>query len=140
MARLLQSFLLQPLLLIPTSSFRFALIPKTSDNPFFELAFCRPNPLARAMITGKSKIIGLIVAYLDNQFYPLALEKLSRELQQQGNTLVIVEPSGTLAWVSIVRVTRGGGIAPWTEPMTGHLRRCALLKGGGPSCESAPCI
>ena len=49
----------------------------------------RPNPLARAMITGKSKIIGLIVAYLDNQFYPLALEKLSRELQAQGYHVLI---------------------------------------------------
>ena len=28
----------------------------------------RPNVLARAMITGKSRIIGLVVAYLDNQF------------------------------------------------------------------------
>ena len=28
----------------------------------------RPNPLARAMITGKSRIIGLVVAYLHNQF------------------------------------------------------------------------
>ncbi len=30
----------------------------------------RPDPLARAMITGKSRIVGLVVAYLDNQFYP----------------------------------------------------------------------
>ena len=44
----------------------------------------RPNPLARAMITGKSRIIGLVVAYLDNQFYPLALERLSKGFQEQG--------------------------------------------------------
>ena len=30
----------------------------------------RPNMMARAMITGKSRIIALVVAYLDNQFYP----------------------------------------------------------------------
>ena len=44
----------------------------------------RPNSLARAMITGKSRIIGLVVAYLDNQFYPIALERLSNALKEQG--------------------------------------------------------
>ena len=44
----------------------------------------RPNSLARAMITGKSRIIGLVVAYLDNQFYPVAIEKLSHALQAKG--------------------------------------------------------
>jgi DNA-binding LacI/PurR family transcriptional regulator len=44
----------------------------------------RPNVLARAMITGRSRIIGLVVAYLENQFYPLALERLSRALQDRG--------------------------------------------------------
>lgn len=44
----------------------------------------RPNILARSLITGKSKIIGLVVAYLENQFYPEALEKLSISLQQHG--------------------------------------------------------
>lgn len=54
----------------------------------------RPNPLARAMITGKSKIIGLVVAYLDNQFYPLALERLSNALQDQGyHVLVFMAPN-----------------------------------------------
>ena len=44
----------------------------------------RPNSLARAMITGKTRIIGLVVAYLDNQFYPVAIERLSHALQAQG--------------------------------------------------------
>lgn len=44
----------------------------------------RPNVIARAMVSGRSRIIGLIVAYLDNQFYPDALEKLSNALQEQG--------------------------------------------------------
>ena len=34
----------------------------------------RPNVIARSLITGKSRIIGLVVAYLDNYFYPAALE------------------------------------------------------------------
>jgi len=49
----------------------------------------RPNVLARAMVSGKSRIIGLVVAYLDNQFYPDALEKLSTVLQQRGYQLLI---------------------------------------------------
>lgn len=49
----------------------------------------RPNRMARAMITGKSRIIGLIVAYLDNQFYPLALERLSNALQAQGYHILV---------------------------------------------------
>ncbi len=49
----------------------------------------RPNVLARAMITGRSRMIGLVVAYLDNQFYPVALERLSRALQARGYHVLI---------------------------------------------------
>ena len=49
----------------------------------------RPNRVARAMITGKSRIIGLVVAYLDNQFYPLALERLSNALQDEGYHILV---------------------------------------------------
>lgn len=54
----------------------------------------RPNILARSLITGRTRIIGLVVAYLDNQFYPLALEQLSRALQVEGyHVLVILAPN-----------------------------------------------
>ncbi|MGB0960815.1 MAG: LacI family DNA-binding transcriptional regulator [Halocynthiibacter sp.] len=49
----------------------------------------RPNVLARAMVSGKSRIIGLIVAYFENQFYPEALEKLSNELQKRGYHILV---------------------------------------------------
>ncbi|MEP3346176.1 MAG: LacI family DNA-binding transcriptional regulator [Litoreibacter sp.] len=49
----------------------------------------RPNVLARSLITGKSRMIGLVVAYLDNYFYPVALEKLSNALQAQGYHVLI---------------------------------------------------
>ena len=56
----------------------------------------RPNVLARAMITGKSRIIGLVVAYLDNQFYPEALERLSNALQAEGyHILIFTVPNST---------------------------------------------
>ena len=49
----------------------------------------RPNSLARAMVSGRSRIIGLVVAYLDNQFYPEALESLSNSLQVRGYHVLI---------------------------------------------------
>ena len=49
----------------------------------------RPNVLARSLITGKSRIIGLVVAYLDNYFYPAALEKLSNSLKAQGYHVLV---------------------------------------------------
>jgi DNA-binding LacI/PurR family transcriptional regulator len=49
----------------------------------------RPNILARAMVSGKSRIIGLMVAYLDNQFYPMAMERLSFALQEQGYHILV---------------------------------------------------
>ncbi|MEE8271174.1 MAG: LacI family DNA-binding transcriptional regulator, partial [Alphaproteobacteria bacterium] len=49
----------------------------------------RPNVLARSLITGYSRIIGLVVGYLDNQYYPVALEKLSRALQARGYHVLV---------------------------------------------------
>jgi len=49
----------------------------------------RPNILARSLITGKSRIIGLVVAYLNNQFYPEALEKLSKAFQERGYHVMV---------------------------------------------------
>ncbi len=49
----------------------------------------RPNALARAMISGRSKLIAILVAYLDNQFYPVVLEKLSRGLQERGYQVLL---------------------------------------------------
>ena len=55
----------------------------------------RPNVLARAMVSGKSGIIGLVVAYLNNQFYPEALEKLSNALQERGYHVLVFMASQT---------------------------------------------
>ena len=49
----------------------------------------RPNVLARAVVSGRSKLVGVIVAYLDNQFYPAMLEKLSNLLQAEGYHVLI---------------------------------------------------
>ena len=49
----------------------------------------RPNSIARAMVSGKSRIIGLVVAYLDNYFYPDAVEKLSNAFQKRGYHVLV---------------------------------------------------
>ena len=49
----------------------------------------RPNRLARTLATGRSKTIGLIVSFLDNPFYPEALEKLSLVLNESGYHILI---------------------------------------------------
>ena len=49
----------------------------------------RPNVLARSLITGRSRIIGLVVAYLENQFYPEAIERLSKSLQARGYHVLV---------------------------------------------------
>ena len=56
----------------------------------------RPNVLARAIASGKSRIIGLVVGYLENPFYPEALEKLSNALQARGyHVLIFMEARTT---------------------------------------------
>lgn len=49
----------------------------------------RPNLLARSLITGRSRIIGLVLAYLGNPFYPDALERLSAALQERGYHVLV---------------------------------------------------
>jgi DNA-binding LacI/PurR family transcriptional regulator len=43
-----------------------------------------PNLLARALITRRSRLIGVAMAYLENQFYPHVLEMLSERLRTEG--------------------------------------------------------
>lgn len=55
----------------------------------------RPNVLARAVISGRSRLIAILVAYLDNHFYPQVLEQLCRAFQNQGyQVLLFMTDSG----------------------------------------------
>lgn len=49
----------------------------------------RPNVLARAVISGRSRLIAILVAYLDNHFYPMVLEQLCRAFQDQGYQVLL---------------------------------------------------
>ncbi|MCR9122340.1 MAG: LacI family DNA-binding transcriptional regulator [Phyllobacteriaceae bacterium] len=62
----------------------------------------RPNVLARSLITGRSRMIGLVVAYLENYFYPEALEKLSNALQAEGYHVLIFMASQTAGNIDTV--------------------------------------
>ncbi|WP_043699389.1 LacI family DNA-binding transcriptional regulator [Yoonia vestfoldensis] len=89
-----------------------------------------PNPLARAMITGKSRIIGLVVAYLDNQFYPLAIERLSHALQAEGYHVLLFMASNSEGEIEKVVTDllayRVDGIITASVAITNDMtRRCA---------------
>jgi DNA-binding LacI/PurR family transcriptional regulator len=62
----------------------------------------RPNVLARSLITGRSRIIGLVVAYLENHFYPDAIERLSVALQEKGYHVLIFMAAPTVGNVDRV--------------------------------------
>ncbi|MGE0315051.1 MAG: LacI family DNA-binding transcriptional regulator [Lautropia sp.] len=49
----------------------------------------RPNAIARSLITRRSRMIAMVVSYLDNQFYPRVIERMSQRLQQDGYHLLL---------------------------------------------------
>lgn len=49
----------------------------------------RPNIIARSFNTGQTKIIGLVVSYLESPFYSVLVETLSRRLQEEGLHVLI---------------------------------------------------
>lgn len=49
----------------------------------------QPNAHARSLITGRSRIIGLVMSSFANLFYPVALERLAKRLQQDGYHILL---------------------------------------------------
>ena len=49
----------------------------------------RPNAIARSLITARSRIVGIVAAYLRNHFYPDVLDALSRALQARGYQIML---------------------------------------------------
>jgi DNA-binding LacI/PurR family transcriptional regulator len=49
----------------------------------------RPNAIARSLITSRSRIVAVVVAYFDNQFYPQLLGELSADLQAAGYQILL---------------------------------------------------
>jgi DNA-binding LacI/PurR family transcriptional regulator len=44
----------------------------------------RPNAIARTLSTRSSRMIAVVVSNLQNQFYPVVIERLSQRLQKNG--------------------------------------------------------
>lgn len=49
----------------------------------------RPNAIARSLITNRSRIIAVVMAYLENLFYPDVLEELGRLLAKEDYRLLL---------------------------------------------------
>ena len=56
----------------------------------------RPNALARALNTGRTRMIGVLVAYLDNSFYADAVERLAIALQGRGHHVLLFMATPTV--------------------------------------------
>lgn len=54
----------------------------------------RPNAHARTLITGRTRIIGVVLAHLDNLFYPRFLQLLTEHLQTRGMQLLLFVADG----------------------------------------------
>jgi DNA-binding LacI/PurR family transcriptional regulator len=52
----------------------------------------RPNLIARSLITRRSGVIGVVVGYLENQFYPAMLQSLSQTLHRAGYRILLFTP------------------------------------------------
>lgn len=88
----------------------------------------RPNVLARAMISGRSQLIAVLVAYLDNQFYPIVLEQLSRSLQEHGYQVLLfmTDPGNQDQMVQKMLQYQVDGIVMASATMSSTLaRECA---------------
>lgn len=49
----------------------------------------RPNAIARSLNTARSRIVGVVMSYFDNQFYPQVLEALAQKLDELNYHLLL---------------------------------------------------
>ena len=54
----------------------------------------RPNAIARTLTTRRSQMIAIVVSYLQNQFYPLFVERSSQLLQKHGYHVLLFVSDG----------------------------------------------
>lgn len=64
----------------------------------------RPNVLARSLITGRTRMVGLVVGYLENPFYPAALEALSAALEARGYHILVFHAANGEGAADVERV------------------------------------
>jgi transcriptional regulator with XRE-family HTH domain len=86
----------------------------------------RPNVLARSLITGRTRIVGLVVGYLENPFYPEVLEVLSAALEALGYHILVFHAAGGEGEEDVERIvgrSRRGAISLDFRLRPGHGRR-----------------
>ncbi|MEL6607725.1 MAG: LacI family DNA-binding transcriptional regulator [Pseudomonadota bacterium] len=93
----------------------------------------RPNVLARSLLTGRTGMIGLVVSYLDNLFYPDLLDKLCRALKAEGyHVLMFISDQGSDAPEDIVTELLGyqvDGLLLASVPLTSDLTDQCRMAG-----------
>ena len=90
----------------------------------------RPNALARSLISGRSRIVGLVVAYLENHFYPIVIERLSRALQAHGYhvLLFMTEPGQQDKVVGEILQYQIDGVVLASVTLSSHIaEECAAM-------------
>lgn len=88
----------------------------------------RPNAIARSLITRRSRIVGLVMGYLENQFYPLVIERLSQALQRNGyHVLLFISetPEADKILVDILQYQVDGIVMASTTLSSGLAHDCA---------------
>jgi len=90
----------------------------------------RPNALARGLITRRSGIVALVMSYLENQFYPLVIERLSQQLQKRGiHVLMFIgDESNTNSVIDEILQYQVDGIVMASTTLSPELaRQCANI-------------
>jgi DNA-binding LacI/PurR family transcriptional regulator len=88
----------------------------------------RPNAHARSLITKRSRIIGVVLSYLGNLFYPAALERLAERLQRDGyHVLLFVNhnPNADELVAEILQYHVDGIVLAAATLSSGLARQCA---------------
>ena len=88
----------------------------------------RPNAHARSLITKRSRIIGLVLSYMENLFYPVALDHLAKRLQRDGyHVLLFVNdtPNSDELVNQILQYHVDGIVLAATTLSSGLAQRCA---------------
>lgn len=88
----------------------------------------RPNAIARTLSSRRSRIVGVVVSYLENQFYPVVIEGLSKRLRQHGYHLLLFctdteDADAMLA--EILQYQVDGIVMASTTLSSGMARNCA---------------
>ena len=88
----------------------------------------RPNAHARSLITKRSRIIGLVLGYLQNLFYPAALEQLAQRLQRDGYHVLLFVSDGQDTDELVAEILQyhvDGIVIAATTLSSGLARQCA---------------